>query len=50
MKNNIKTECGIEKYNELSRKKGFFNRARFYWFAVLASVRDLGKVKSIKQK
>ena len=50
MKNNIKTDCGIEKYEKLSKKKGFFNKARFFWFAILASIRDIGKVRSIKEK
>ena len=29
MKNNIKTVCGIEKYDELSKRKGFLNQLRF---------------------
>ena len=32
MKNNIRTVCGLKKYDKLSKKKGFFNRIRFYWF------------------
>jgi len=50
MKNNIKTVCGIEKYDELSNKKGFLKQVRFYWFVILASIRDIGKVKSCKEK
>jgi len=37
----IKTQCGIEKYEELKNKKGFFNKVRFYWFILIASIRDL---------
>tara|TARA_Y100001970_G_C14214785_1_gene849006 strand:- start:1952 stop:2098 length:147 start_codon:yes stop_codon:yes gene_type:complete len=43
MKKNIRTVCGLEKYDELCQKKGFFNRIRFFWFVFAASVRDLGK-------
>tara|TARA_Y100001970_G_scaffold259835_1_gene341262 strand:- start:651 stop:794 length:144 start_codon:yes stop_codon:yes gene_type:complete len=43
MKNNIRTVCGLEKYEKLSKKKGIFNRIRFYWFVFAASLRDLGK-------
>jgi len=43
MKNKIKTACGIEKYEELSRRKGFVNKLRFYWFVFFASLRDVGK-------
>jgi len=39
----IKTECGLEKYNKLKRKKGFFNNIRFYWFVFFAVLRDLIK-------
>jgi len=48
MKNNIKTLCGLEKYEKLSSKKGFLNRIRFYWFVLFASVRDFGKEKNSK--
>ena len=50
MKNNIRTTCGIEKYNVLSKKKGFLNRIRFIWFIIAASIRDFGKEKYIKKK
>ena len=43
MKSNIKTICGLEKYKILSKKKGFFNKLRFYWFVLFASIRDFGK-------
>ena len=43
MKNNIKTVCGIEKYDELSKRKGFLNQLRFYWFVLSASLMDIGK-------
>ena len=46
MKNKIKTVCGIEKYEELSRRKGFINKLRFYWFVFFASLRDFGKEES----
>ena len=49
MKNNIKTVCGIEKYDELSKRKGFFNQLRFYWFVLSASLRDIGKKNAIKE-
>ncbi len=48
MKNNIKTACGLEKYEELSKRKGFFNKVRFYWFILFASIRDFTK-KNIKE-
>ena len=50
MKNNIRTACGIEKFDELSKKKGFFNRIRLLWFVLVASIRDFGKEKNIKEK
>ena len=50
MKNNIRTACGIEKFDELSQKKGFLNRIRFFWFVLAASIRDIGKEKHIKKK
>ena len=46
MKNNIKTVCGIEKYDELSKRKGFLNQLRFYWFVLSASLWDIGKKKN----
>jgi hypothetical protein len=36
----IKTQCGIEKYHQLKAKTGILNSVRFYWFVVLASIRD----------
>jgi len=50
MKNNIKTVCGLEKYDELSKRKGFFNRVRFYCFVLFASIRDLFKKSRIKEE
>ena len=50
MKNNIKTVCGIEKYDELSKRKGFLNQLRFYYFVLVASLRDIGKEKTIKEE
>ena len=46
MKSNIKTVCGLEKYDDLSRRKGFINKLRFYWFVLFASIRDFGKKNS----
>ena len=50
MKNNIKTVCGIEKYDELSKRKGFLNQLRFYWFVLSASLSDIGKKNAIKEE
>ena len=50
MKSNIKTVCGLEKYEELSKRKGFFNRLRFYWFVLFASIRDFCKKRSINEE
>ena len=50
MRNNIKTVCGIEKYDELSKRKGFLNQLRFYWFVLSASLRDIRKKNAIKEK
>ena len=36
----IKTECGLNKYEELRIKKGFYNLLRLYWFIFFASIRD----------
>ena len=36
----IKTECGLNKYEELKNKKGYYNLLRFYWFVFFASIRD----------
>ena len=50
MKNNIKSVCGLEKYEELSKKKGFLNQLRFYWFVLIALLRDIGKEETIKEE
>jgi len=39
----IKTKCGLEKFAELRSKKGVFQRLRFYWFVLIASIRDFKK-------
>ena len=36
----IKTQCGLDKYNELKIKNGIYNRLRFCWFVFFASIRD----------
>ena len=36
----IKTECGLNKYEGLKSSKTFFGRVRFYWFVLIASLRD----------
>jgi len=48
MKSKIKTVCGLEKYEELSKRKGFLNQLRYYWFVLIASLRDIGKEETIK--
>jgi len=50
MKSNIKTDCGFEKYEELSKRKGFLNQLRFFWFVLIASLRDFGKKGTIKEE
>ena len=50
MKSKIKTVCGLEKYEELSKRKGFFNQLRFHWFVLIASIRDFGKEETIKEE
>ena len=40
MKKFIKTKCGLNKYEELKIKKGYYNLLRFYWFVFFASLRD----------
>jgi len=42
--------CGIKKYDELCKRKGFLNQLRFYWFVLCASLRDIGKKKTIKEE
>ena len=36
----ITTKCGIDKFNKLRDQKGFFKKIRFYWFVIIASLRD----------
>jgi len=36
----IKSECGLNKYEELSSYKSVLGRVRFYWFVLIASIRD----------
>jgi hypothetical protein len=36
----IKTECGLNKYEELKSHTSFFGKIRLYWFVVIASIRD----------
>jgi len=40
LRNFIKTDCGLEKYELLKSRKGLFSKLRFYWFIVFASIRD----------
>ena len=48
----ITTECGIDKYNKLRNQKGFFKKIRFYWFVIIASLRDtiLNRAPKIEHK
>jgi len=43
--NYIKTECGLSQYYLLKARKGFFNKLRFYWFVIFATLRDMFKKK-----
>jgi len=43
LKMKIKTACGLEKYNELKKRTGFFAKLRLQWFVVFASIRDAFK-------
>ena len=36
----IKTECGLNKYDELKNHKSVIGKIRFYWFVIMASIRD----------
>ena len=36
----IKTESGLNKYEELKSHTSFFGKIRLYWFVVIASIRD----------
>jgi len=41
----IKTECGIEKFNllEIESRKSFIKKVRFYSFIIIAVLRDFFK-------
>ena len=45
MKKYIKTQCGIDKYNELREKSynGILHKLRFYLFCLIATIRDMRK-------
>ena len=43
MKKYIKTACGIEKYNKLSKDKSRFGSFRLKWFVFFATLRDFLK-------
>ena len=45
MKKHIKTVCGLEKYEELVKRKGILNKLRFYWFVFFAVISDFVKKK-----
>ena len=45
IKNFIKTKSKIDKYYLLSKKKGFWNKLRLYWFISIGTLRDLFKTK-----
>ena len=45
MKKHIKTVCGLEKYEELVKRKGVVSKLRFYWFVFFAVISDFGKKK-----
>ena len=45
MKKHIKTVCGLEKYEELVKRKGVLSKLRFYWFVFFAVISDFGKKK-----
>lgn len=36
----IKTECGLNKYEDLKSSKSILGKIRFYWFVLIASIRD----------
>jgi hypothetical protein len=48
MKSNIKTVCGLEKYEELSKRKGFLNQLRFYYFVLIAITKRYWKRENCK--
>ena len=39
----IKTECGLEKYNQLNKNKTFLGKVRLFFYVIIASIRDLTK-------
>lgn len=45
IKNYIKTKCGLEKYNllETDSNKSFIKKSRFYFFIIIAVLRDFFK-------
>ena len=45
MKKHIKTVCGLEKYEELVKRKGILSKLRFYWFVFFAVISDFVKKK-----
>jgi len=46
----IKTQCGLEKYTQLAKKRGIFSRIRFFWFVIFASLRDFAAAVGTKNK
>ena len=50
MKKHIKTVCGMEKYEELVKRKGILSKLRFYWFVFFAVISDFGKDKERKEE
>ena len=50
MKKHIKTVCGLEKYEELVKRKGILSKLRFYWFVFFAVISDFGKDNERKEK
>ena len=42
-KNLIKTQCGLEKFQKLSKTKTFIGRLRLGFFLVFAALRDFNK-------
>ena len=45
MKKHIKTVCGLEKYEELVKRKGILSKLSFYWFVFFAVISDFVKKK-----
>jgi len=39
----IKTKCGLDKYNRLSKNHTFWGKLRLSFFVLIASIRDLNK-------